>query len=38
MSRNAYPVNFTETPFSFSDSKEKSDGIPQFEVKFGVEE
>lgn len=28
----------TETSFSISDSKDKSDGIPQFEVKFGVEE
>jgi hypothetical protein len=26
------------TNFSLSDSKDKSDGIPQFEVKFGVEE
>jgi Domain of Unknown Function (DUF748) len=26
------------TAFSITDSKDKSDGIPQFEVKFGVEE
>lgn len=26
------------TAFSLSDSKDKSDGVPQFEVKFGVEE
>jgi Domain of Unknown Function (DUF748) len=26
------------TSFSLTDSKEKSDGVPQFEVKFGVEE